>query len=72
MDLEVRSKWRQILFVLLDHKTGESIHKLLLDWNRKTGITLVVVTHNRELARSMDRIVTLVDGQIVEEERNGE
>jgi len=53
----------------LDHRTGDTVHRLMLDWNRRTGITLVVVTHNRELAQSMDRIVTLVDGKVVEEER---
>jgi lipoprotein-releasing system ATP-binding protein len=53
----------------LDHRTGGAIHRLLLDWNRRAGVTLVVVTHNRELAASMDRIVTLVDGRPVVEER---
>ncbi|GAB4265993.1 MAG: ABC transporter ATP-binding protein [Deferrisomatales bacterium] len=53
----------------LDHKTGEAIHRLLVEWNRRTGVTLVVVTHNRDLAESMDRVVTLVDGHIVGEER---
>jgi lipoprotein-releasing system ATP-binding protein len=53
----------------LDHTTGEAIHRLLLDCNRRTGVTLVVVTHNRELAKSMDRIVTLIDGHTAMEER---
>jgi len=53
----------------LDHHTGDTVHRLMLDWNRRTETTLVVVTHNRELAQSMDRIVTLVDGRVVEEER---
>ena len=54
----------------LDHRTGEAIHRLLLEWNRDSGITLVVVTHNPALASSMDRTVTLVDGRIENEERN--
>ncbi len=53
----------------LDHRTGEAMHRLMLDRNRRTGVTLVVVTHNPELARAMDRIVTLADGKIVEDER---
>ncbi len=53
----------------LDQRTGQAVNRLLLDWNRRTGVTLVVVTHNRALARSMDRIVTLEDGRIVSEER---
>ncbi|MHB8766243.1 MAG: ABC transporter ATP-binding protein, partial [Deferrisomatales bacterium] len=52
----------------LDHATGEAIHRLLLDWNRQHGVSLVVVTHNRALAESMDRIVTLADGRMVGEE----
>jgi len=54
----------------LDYRTGEAIHQLLLQWNRDTGVTLVVVTHNRELADSLDRTVTLADGRIENEERN--
>ncbi|MDF1555513.1 MAG: ABC transporter ATP-binding protein [Deferrisomatales bacterium] len=54
----------------LDHRTGEAIHRLLLEWNQESGITLVVVTHNPALASSMDRTVTLVDGRIENEERN--
>ncbi len=53
----------------LDHRTGEAMHRLMLDWNRRTGTALVVVTHNRDLAESMDRIVTLADGRVTEEER---
>ena len=53
----------------LDHRTGETIHELLMDLNRRTGVTLLVVTHNLELARAMDRVVTIVDGRIVDEER---
>lgn len=52
----------------LDHQTGDAIHRLLLDWNRRSEVSLVVVTHNRDLARAMDRIVTLVDGRIVSDE----
>ncbi len=55
----------------LDHRTGEAIHQLLLDWNRRTGVALVVVTHNRELAGYMDRSVTLVDGKVVVGEGGG-
>ena len=54
----------------LDHRTGETIHQLLLEWNRDSGMTLVVVTHNPELAGSMNRTATLVDGRIENVERN--
>jgi lipoprotein-releasing system ATP-binding protein len=49
----------------LDHQTGAAIHRMLLDWNRRIGTTLVVVTHNEELARAMSRTITLADGQVV-------
>jgi len=53
----------------LDRKTGASVHSLLLDFNKKHGNTLVVVTHNLELAKSMDRIITLIDGGITSDKR---
>ncbi|MBE0617226.1 MAG: ABC transporter ATP-binding protein [Proteobacteria bacterium] len=53
----------------LDHRTGEAMHRLMLEWNQRTGTTLVVVTHNRELAEAMDRIITLVDGRVAQDER---
>ncbi len=55
----------------LDHETGRAVHDLLVAWSRDTGGTLVVVTHNLDLARGLDRVVTLVDGRIVHTERNG-
>ncbi|MBI5446242.1 MAG: ABC transporter ATP-binding protein [Deltaproteobacteria bacterium] len=51
----------------LDHRTGEAIHDILVDLNRRLGTTLVVVTHNLELSRAMGRTVTLIDGRIVGE-----
>ena len=49
----------------LDRRSSEAILKLLWDLNAKSGQTFVIVTHNRELARQMDRIVELVDGKVV-------
>ena len=48
----------------LDDKTAEGIHELLLDLNREYNKTLVVVTHNLELAKLADKIVTLKNGNI--------
>ncbi len=50
----------------LDSATGESIMTLLQDLNREQGITLVVVTHDLDVAAYADRIVRLRDGEIVE------
>jgi len=50
----------------LDPATGEGIHQLLLEINRKQGIAAVVVTHNEKLAGSMPRRLQLTDGHVVE------
>lgn len=49
----------------LDKHNSEQVHKLLLELNREFGMTLVVVTHNMELAACMSRQVTIVDGRLV-------
>ena len=46
----------------LDRTTGESIHQLFLELNKERGSTLLVVTHNPELARLMPRRLRMVDG----------
>jgi lipoprotein-releasing system ATP-binding protein len=46
----------------LDRSTGEAIHQLFLDLNRERGSTLLVVTHNEQLARLMPRRMRMVDG----------
>jgi putative ABC transport system ATP-binding protein len=48
----------------LDGATGSGIVELLLDLNREQGTTLVIVTHDVELARRTNRIVTLKNGRI--------
>ena len=47
----------------LDPRSGVQVQDLLLDLNREQGLTSVIVTHNLELARSLDRQITLVDGK---------
>ena len=48
----------------LDTKTGESVFDLLDELNRKKGVTLIIVTHNADLAGRMSRQVHLVDGRV--------
>ena len=48
----------------LDLKAGRSLHKLLWRLSREKNQSLVVVTHNRELAEKADRIFELYDGRI--------
>lgn len=43
----------------LDHRTGGEVRELLSQFQHEFGITLVVVTHSMELARTMDRVVEL-------------
>ncbi|MCA9930352.1 MAG: ABC transporter ATP-binding protein/permease, partial [Anaerolineales bacterium] len=50
----------------LDSVTGEEVMALLQTLNREQHITLIVVTHDEEVASYADRIVKLRDGQIVE------
>jgi len=49
----------------LDTATGESVHELLQEINRKQQVTFVLATHNEHLAQKSDRIVQMVDGKIV-------
>ena len=52
----------------LDRSTGEAIHQLFLELNQERGSTLLVVTHNPELAQLMPRRLRMVDGgRLVEE-----
>jgi lipoprotein-releasing system ATP-binding protein len=46
----------------LDRSTGEAIHQLFLDLNREHGSTLLVVTHNPDLAALMPHRLRMVDG----------
>ena len=50
----------------LDMITGSVIHDLIVDLNRRTGVTVVVATHNRSLAEQPSRQVQMVDGRIYE------
>ena len=52
----------------LDSVNGQHVLELLLDLNRRERTTLVLVTHDQALASRADRIVTLKDGQIVDDE----
>jgi putative ABC transport system ATP-binding protein len=49
----------------LDSATGERIGQLLFDLNAEARTTLVLVTHQRELAERCDRTIQLVAGRIV-------
>lgn len=51
----------------LDSATGDKIEKLLFDLNKEKGITLIIVTHDEELAAKCKRQIRIADGEIVED-----
>jgi putative ABC transport system ATP-binding protein len=53
----------------LDAETSEKIEKLLFDLNREQGTTLVLVTHDMELASKTQRIIHIKGGVISNDER---
>jgi putative ABC transport system ATP-binding protein len=50
----------------LDHESGLMVLQTLREVREQAGTTIVIVTHDRELAQQADRIVSLMDGQVVD------
>ena len=55
----------------LDSATGDKIEKLLFDLNKEKGITLIVVTHDEELAAKCKRQIRIADGAVVSDKKKG-
>jgi putative ABC transport system ATP-binding protein len=53
----------------LDSKNGHEIIKLLKESNKKYNQTLIVVTHDENIALQADRIIGISDGKVVRDER---
>ena len=53
----------------LDHATGERIIDLMFDLNAESGATLVLVTHDPDLATRCERVLTIAEGQLVADVR---
>ncbi len=51
----------------LDSQSGEELMSLLMRLNRERGTTVIVVTHDRKVARMTQRILTMHDGRIVDD-----
>ncbi len=54
----------------LDAETSDKVVKLLFDLNQEAGTTLVIVTHNLELAAQTSRVLQIKGGHLVSDERN--
>lgn len=48
----------------LDSATGDTVEKLLFDYNKHNGTTLIIVTHDPDLARKCDMQIHIKDGKI--------
>jgi lipoprotein-releasing system ATP-binding protein len=55
----------------LDSRTGAAIHELVVELNRERGMTMIVVTHNEDLAARLQRRLRMVKGRIVEDGADG-
>jgi lipoprotein-releasing system ATP-binding protein len=49
----------------LDSANARDLHQLFFDLRKKFNQTFLIVTHNEELAKSSDRVLTMKDGQII-------
>jgi putative ABC transport system ATP-binding protein len=70
------STQRRILFAdeptgNLDEEASNNVIRLLFELNREAATTLVLVTHNLELAAKTQRIIKLRNGRIVSDEKTG-
>jgi len=54
----------------LDSKTGDLVMDIFLKINREQKKTVILITHNEELAKLTPRIITLKDGEIVSDVAN--
>ena len=55
----------------LDSKASEEIISLLKLSNKKYNQTVIVITHDEKIALEADKIITIDDGKIIKDERNG-
>ncbi|MCI8655006.1 MAG: ABC transporter ATP-binding protein [Clostridia bacterium] len=53
----------------LDSKSSEEIIKVLKESNKKYNQTIIMITHNLEIAKEADRIIKIEDGKIVEDRK---
>jgi len=54
----------------LDPETSDIVFDLMLKTARSIGLAMLIVTHNHELAKKMDKVVTLKDGMVVKAKKS--
>jgi lipoprotein-releasing system ATP-binding protein len=54
----------------LDSKNKNELHNLFFSLRKRFGQTIIIVTHDTDLAKMADRCLTMHDGKIVDEQRN--
>ena len=54
----------------LDYQTGKAILQLLQDTGRKTGMTVIIITHNTALTAMADRVIRVKNGTVVSQTVN--
>lgn len=54
----------------LDYVTGKQILKLLQDTSRKTGMTVIIITHNSALTAMADRVISVKSGTVIKQYKN--
>ena len=55
----------------LDSRTADQVLELLRNMAENHGSTVILVTHSREAAATADRVIELLDGQVVSDEWSG-
>ena len=54
----------------LDSKASDEIISLLKLSNKKYNQTVIIITHDLEIAKEAERVITIEDGKIIKDERN--
>ena len=54
----------------LDSKASEEIVSLLKLSNKKYNQTVIIITHDMEIAKQAERVITIEDGKIIKDEKN--
>lgn len=54
----------------LDQRNSQNIMELFVQMNKKFNQTIIMITHNLELTKYCNRVIRILDGQIVEDKKN--